>query len=65
MIGFIQELLGVKAAKHEPRKINPVPSLKRDMVDAVRGRGFKTVSREDLKKEMQAACDKSSGRKNS
>jgi len=65
MIGFLRELFGVDAAKHEPRKINPVLSVKRDMVDAVRGRGYKTVTREQLRKEMEEACAKSSERKGS
>lgn len=65
MIEFLKELFGVNTAKHEPRKINPVPSLKRDMVDAVRGRGYQTVTLEELDKEMEAECAKFKKRKDS
>lgn len=65
MIGLLKELFGVSAEKHKPKKIDPVAPVKRDMVEAVRGRGYRAVTREQLKREMRAACEGSIVRKSS
>lgn len=53
----------MESAERKSCTVKPVPSVKRDMIDAVRGRGFKAVTREALKREMEAACGKSSAKK--
>lgn len=62
MINLMKQIFGVQTAQRKTIHANPIAAVKRSIVASVRSPG-KTVTREELKAEMEAQCAKSSVKK--